>query len=505
MTPATKSKSFLRLHLITVLVEAGLGLLALFLIPSDPQNAWFVGLSKTRLLMVFAWMMLASVVSFLVVRTLRNGTWFDRLDEWIERTLGADGHLTSGLVFSLAGFVGGTYFLVVAFTTTDLHLKGYFIRLAPWVFWLTALCAQTLLLLIFTDTKRFWVYLRTHGLTLLVLFAVLVAGLIVHLNLANIDHDELAVYSPNDQIEYDIKEQDIYLVYKEGLNLLNGENPYARASKIKDNRWNAALPTYLPGMYYGSWLTHLAGINALEDWLSVWKGIFIFFNLAIAYLVFYVPTHRFDAPVLGLVAAALWLFNRWTLHVTTVTHFNFIPIFFFVLSLSLLPKRPIWSYLFFGLSLSLKHNAIFMGPIYLIWAWKLEDENKLRNLLAAGVSIAAVPLLLSFPFLIQDLGGFVKSLSISLTRYPETHIGVLSLDALFGWVGLPAKIPLLLMILTSYAVAWRTKLRPFAAGLLIMSIFVDFHSVLFRHYMAWIVPLALLTISETLLSPQTES
>jgi hypothetical protein len=81
-----------------------------------------------------------------------------------------------------------------------------------------------------------------------------------------------------------------------------------------------------------------------------------------------------------------------------------------------------------------------------------------------------------------------------VTRYPETHIGVLSLDALFGWIGLPAKIPLLLMILASYAVA-----------LLIMSIFVDFHSVLFRHYMAWIVPLVLLTISETILSPLTES
>jgi hypothetical protein len=49
----------------------------------------------------------------------------------------------------------------------------------------------------------------------------------------------------------------------------------------------------------------------------------------------------------------------------------------------------------------------------LIWAWKREDENKIRNLLTAGVAIAAVPLLFSFTFLIQDLPGFVKSLSIS--------------------------------------------------------------------------------------------
>ncbi len=505
MEITTKSKTLLRIQLIAVLVEAGLGLLSLFLIPSDPQNAWVLGLSKSRLVMVFAWTLLSSVVTFFVVKTLRNETWLDKLGQGVEQMLQADGHLISGFVFSLAGLVGGSYFLYVAFTTTDLYQKGYFIRLAPWVFWLTAFCAQTLTVLIFADIKRFWIYLRAHGLTLLAFFAVLVAGLVVHLQLGAMDYSELEIYSPNDQIDHDIKEQDIYLVYQEGLNLLNGENPYARASKINENRWNAALPTYLPSMYYGSLLTHLAGIDALEDWLSVWKGIFLFFNLAIAYLVFYVPTHRYDAPVLGLVAAALWLFNRWTLHVTTIAHFNFIPIFFFVLSLGLLPKRPIWSYLFFGLSLSLKHNAIFMGPIYLIWAWKREEENRLRNLLTAGVAMAAVPLLVSFPFLIQDLIGFVKSLSISLTRYPETHIGVLSLDALFGWVGLPAKIPLILMILASYLVAWRTKLGYFAAGLLIMTIFVDFHSVLFRHYMAWIVPLVLLTISESIILPLKRS
>ena len=157
MTAVPKSNRLLRIQLIAVLVEAGLGLLSLFLIPSDPQNAWVLGLSKSRLVMVFAWILLSSVVVFLVVKTLRKEAWLVKLGDWIEQALQTDGHLTSGLVFSLTGLVGGSYFLYVAFTTTDLYLKGYFIRLAPWVFWLTALSAQTLIMLILADTKRFWV------------------------------------------------------------------------------------------------------------------------------------------------------------------------------------------------------------------------------------------------------------------------------------------------------------------------------------------------------------
>ena len=501
-----KSKFTLKTYLAAALAEGIISLLLLALIPGDPKNVWLIGLSKSRVAMLAAGALTVAAFALLVIRATKDETRRARLDLGVGKILQSAGHLTTGLVFSLAGFVGGVYFLFIALTTTDIFIRGYFVRLAPWVFWLTAICGQTLLFLYYSNVDRAKKYFLEHGWAMLALLVILSVGLATHLYLGNMDTDQPAAYSPSDQVDLSIKEQDIYLVYREGQNLLNGENPYARAANSAEIRWNQSLPTYLPIIYYASWLTQRAGIQDLEQWLNVWRGIFLFFNLSNAYLLFYIPTHRYNAPVLGIFAALFWLFNRWTLHVTSIYHFNFIPIFFFLLSLSLLPKHKILSFVLFGLSLGIKHNAIFMLPIYLIWAWQLEEQTAssrqtregggVKRVIAATLAIASIPFLASLPFLILNLGGFIKSLSISLTRFPETHLGVLSLDALFGWIGIPAKIPMLVMILLVYLLVWRRKLGYFAAGLLVMTVFVDFHSVLFRHYMAWVVPLIPLTICE---------
>ncbi len=497
-----KSKFTLKTYLIAALVEGIISLLLLVLIPGDPKNVWLLGMSKSRIVMLAAGTLTVAAFALLAVRAIKDEPRYARLDLRVEKIFQYAGHLTTGLVFSLAGFAGGVYFLFIALTTTDVFIRGYFIRLAPWVFWLTAICGQTLLFLYYSNVDRAKKYFRDHGWAVLALLVVLSIGLATHLYLGNIDTDKPAVYAPSDQVDFSIKEQDIYLVYKEGQNLLNGENPYARAANSAEVRWNQSFPTYLPIIYYASWLTQRAGIQDLEHWLNVWRGIFLFFNLSIAYLLFYIPNHRYSTPVLGIFAALFWLFNRWTLHVTSIYHFNFIPIFFFLLSLSLLPKHKTLSFVLFGLSLGIKHNAIFMLPIYLIWAWQLEKKKNIKSVIAAIIAIASIPFLASLPFLILNLGGFIKSLSISLTRFPETHLGVLSLDALFGWVGIPAKIPMLVMILLVCLLVWQRKLSYFAAGLLMMSVFVDFNSVLFRQYMAWVVPLIPLTICETFVSPK---
>ena len=52
-----------------------------------------------------------------------------------------------------------------------------------------------------------------------------------------------------------------------------------------------------------------------------------------------------------------------------------------------------------------------------------------------------------------------------------------------------------LMALVYYA-TWLKKIGPFVTGLLIMVVFVDFNSVLFRQYMAWVVPLVPLAVVE---------
>ncbi|RME07251.1 MAG: hypothetical protein D6803_04430, partial [Anaerolineae bacterium] len=121
-----------------------------------------------------------------------------------------------------------------------------------------------------------------------------------------------------------------------------------------------------------------------------------------------------------------------------------------------------------------------------------------RKILTAGVEILAVPLVVSAPFLVDNAEGFIRSLAISLTRFPETHLGVPSLDALLGLVGVSAKAPLVGLTLALYLLAIRKPLRPVIAAFLTILIFTNFHSVFFRHYMTWLMPLAPLAAGEAL-------
>ena len=486
-----KNHFSLRTFLHAALIEGVVAFIWLLLIPSEG------GMTGTRLMLIAAVLLPLAVTAFYTLKANKNSEWNQQSTQKMAALLREDGNRTNIFFLSLIGTFGSGYIIYTALATTNLHTQGYLLRLAPLVFWVGSFSLQMLFFLRQQEPAAWIAYLKKHGLAIMLLLAILSVGFVVHNNLGNPKRPASAYYSPVDNLEFDIEEQDIFLVYKEGLNLLQGNNPYARAEDLTQTRWNSELPTYLPLIYYGSWLTHRAGLQELDQWLNIWRGIFLGVNLLIAYTLFHLGHHRFNSTTLAVFGALFWLFNRWTLHVTMIYHFNFIPIFFFLLALILYPRHKIAAYILFGISLGVKHNAIFFLPIFLIWAWREASEQRIKNVVIAGLAIASVPFLASLPLFAPSPLGFIKSLLISLTRFPETHMGVLSLDALMGWVGLPAKIPLLTMVLLIYVLAWKRKLRPFAAGLLIMLIFVDFHSVLFRHYMAWVIPLLPLVIGET--------
>ena len=295
----------------------------------------------------------------------------------------------------------------------------------------------------------------------------------------------------------------------EGGRLLNGEDPYARilAGNMRENDKYA---TYFPGFYGLSALTQAAGLRDYEAWIAFWRVIFLAFDLAIAaalYLLIY-PRGRLLA---ASFAAAFWLFSRWTLHVTQVAHIDFIPIFLMIASLGLFRRHRWSSLLLFSLSLGVKQIAIFLVPLYLVWTWQSVRQAKLKQTLLAGLVIASVPILSSLPFLAWHAEGFVKSLAFSATRNPVDHFSVPSLDGQMGWLGLPARLPMLVMLLAVYALAWRRKVGMYVASLFAMSTFVDFNSVLFRQYLAWIIPLVPLVMldlwegADQATNPQTPS
>lgn len=281
--------------------------------------------------------------------------------------------------------------------------------------------------------------------------------------------------------------EDIYYTWIEGQRLLNGENPYARV--LSGNmRENQKYATYLPMFYLFSAASQWAGLHDYSAWVSAWRIVFAAFDMAVAALVFWLLYTR-RLPVAALFGAAFCLFNRWTLHVIQVADMDHLAIFLFLLALALFDRHRRVSFLVFGVSLAVKQIAIFAVPLILIWTWHSAEVHQRRRALAeAVVLIASVAAVVSLPFLIWNAEGFVKSIVFSATRNPADHFGAPSVDGLLGWIGIPAKVPMLLMMVLVYLLAWRRQVGLFIGTFFLLVSFTDFNSVLFRQYMAWVVP-----------------
>jgi hypothetical protein len=139
-----------------------------------------------------------------------------------------------------------------------------------------------------------------------------------------------------------------------------------------------------------------------------------------------------------------------------------------------------------------------MVPLYLIWIWQSQDSRSWRKITSLTFLLVCVPLVFIMPFLLWDASGFVKSVLISATRNAESHFGIPSIDVLLLMSGLPAKIPMLALMGTTYLLTWNRRINHYVASFFTMLIFVNFNSVLFRQYMAWVIPLIPMALSSTL-------
>ncbi len=283
------------------------------------------------------------------------------------------------------------------------------------------------------------------------------------------------------------KHEDIYYAWVEGGRILNGENPYAKVLD-GDMRTNQKYATYFPVFYELSALSQWAGLRDYDSWLAFWRVVFLFFYLAIAGVLFSFVYLRAGLPG-ALFAAAFWMFSRWPLYVSQVSHLDFLPIFFLLLSLLLFRQNRGASLLLYGLSLGLKQLAIFLGPLYLIWIWQEAKTDRLKQVLGGLLTIISVPLAASLPFLVWNAEGFFKSVLFSVTRNPNNHFRAASVNEVMGCFGPLARLPMLLLLLLVYTLAAKRTIGPFTACLFITAVFLDFSPVLFGQYLAWLVPL----------------
>lgn len=347
----------LRTQFFASIFEGVISLIWLFMIPGDPASSLFLGMSPLRVILFFMLLIALGVSVFLAQKARQNHAWYQKSSQRLESALTHDGTLTTWFIVSLAGFLSGSFFLYSAFTTTDQFILGYFTRLAPLMFWFSATCLGSLLLIIATsDFKR---YLHAHGLAILLLVSILTAGMLAHDHLWKLKPEDWDIHNMfNWDNKFALEEQDIFAIFNEGDRIQHGINPYARALDFEYSiEWNQIFATYLPISYTMAWLTQEVGLEDFIQWLGFWRVVFLIANLSIGYILFYIPYHRQNNLVFAVLASLIWFFNRWTLHMTMIYHIDFIAIFFLLLSLVLWPKNRTISLLAFVLSLGVKHIA----------------------------------------------------------------------------------------------------------------------------------------------------
>jgi uncharacterized membrane protein len=287
---------------------------------------------------------------------------------------------------------------------------------------------------------------------------------------------------------------DIYYIWLDGSRLAAGENPYARilTGNMRENR---KYPTYLPLFYILVAGTHGLGLTEYDDWLRLWRLVVLASQVGIGFLLF-VACRRAGHPVLGVFAALFWSLNRWTLYVAKVAQVDFLPILCLLGSMLLFETRRRTSLLLLGLSLALKQIAVFVTPLYLVWTWRRASDPsaRLREAARAAGCIALLPGLLSLPFVAWNAEAFVRSILFSATRDADSHVRALSFDAQLGLTGLAARLPMLLLMALVLVAAARGEIGRYLAVLLVLATFLDFNTVFFLQYGAWIVPFLVLAI-----------
>ncbi|MDT8306141.1 MAG: hypothetical protein RRC07_09410, partial [Anaerolineae bacterium] len=291
--------------------------------------------------------------------------------------------------------------------------------------------------------------------------------------------------------EYDSEGYDIYYAWVEGQRLLAGQNPFARilqGNMLENNKY----ATYFPLFYLLAAATEWLGLRDYEVWIGFWQPVFLLFHLASgAWLaVLFARQRRF---LLGLIVLALWLLSNWALELTYVINFDAIPIFFLVVSLTLLPRRPLLALFSFSLSLALKQIAIFLVPLYLIWLWQEGDGGRPKRVLWGATAIASLPVLVSLPFLLWNAEGFVRSILFSATRYAGLGLNV---ALALGSGGFLSRLPLVALVGAVYLMAWCRQMGRFTAAMLTMLGFISLNPVLFPQYVPWFLALLLLALLE---------
>jgi hypothetical protein len=283
---------------------------------------------------------------------------------------------------------------------------------------------------------------------------------------------------------------DIEYVWREGTAILNNRNPYATAATVRDGD---KYPSYLPLSYIVSATIQKMGFSSFESWLVIARPIILVSQvLSACFVLFYL--YKKGKLLLGILGFFLIIFHRFTLYPARVTHIDFPAISLLLLGMMLLSKRPKLGYLAISASLAIKHIAVFLIPLLLIYEW--HRTRSMKSILLACMFILIVPVITLSSFIIDSPIGTTRSILFSLSRTATGDFASPDITGMLSLEGFSARIPLFGMMLLVYITALRKEIAIYGASLAVFAIFIGFNPVLFFQYLAWIIPFIPLALAE---------
>jgi uncharacterized membrane protein len=238
------------------------------------------------------------------------------------------------------------------------------------------------------------------------------------------------------------------------------------------------------------------GVQEYATWLALWHAVRIVAHVTIAVLL-YVTGRSAGRALLGIFGALFWSLNRWTLYTVRSGGLDELALLLLLLSLACLTRKRRLALLLFGTSLAIKHVALLVVPLYLVWTWQSPRPERWTRTVQAALWLALVPLAVSLPFLWWDASAFVGSFLSSVTRPADGLAHVSAVGSLLGLHGGVARLPLLLLAaLILLITADGQVIGRYTAILLMFATFIDFNTVLFPQYFVWVIPFIVLAAIE---------
>jgi hypothetical protein len=292
------------------------------------------------------------------------------------------------------------------------------------------------------------------------------------------------------------KVQDIYFEYEAAEQIQKGINPYVAvldSNMVENNNYATMLPLY----YQFLGVLYKMADHEFRHFVELYRNILFIFHFLGGFTI-YMFFRKLDKKMVGYTAAAIYMFNLWSLESFIFLKQDMIAIAFLLGSFYFFRGKKSWlSYLLLGISLGIKHIGIFALPLYLTPL--LFKEKKLKPFLM-DIFFLLIPIVLpAVPFLIDNFKGVAYSMLFSATRtakYSKLIFGYHNLLVNYSDSGLNGKMPdfllprLPLLVATLMNVSLLFTKRITRAMYLLTSIlvFTIFNPVIFPQYFTWIPP-----------------